>query len=677
VAGGRVTAVPEHLGVGSAWRNDWLTITSAATIMASLADVALLHRAQSYFTGGFLSVNHISSVPQAVGFTAGSLIADFAACGVIVAFAMWVAARLGAGRRTALSIALVAALLPIAVSDFVSYRLASFLGDTFDLNLMFNLAGRDPAELLAVSSEHLGAVAALAGAGCVLLVGLIVVWRRRRTPSTGHLVAPSFGRAMAMPLLLFVVGVVSTTAFRHADDVLDNGLRRKPSGRVLGSIATTLSDVDRDGFGLLGRPADPAIFDAAIQPYALDVPGNGIDEDGVAGDLPAGTPAYVEPPVPSAPWVSRPDVVLIVLESFRADARGATLAGRPVTPVLDALAARGVSSALAFSHNGYTVQSRHHLFSGSVANLRGTTSLIDDFKAQGYETAYFSGQDEFFGGPALGVGFERADVHYHARDDIDRRYSTFSTPGSLALPSDVVTEKVTRFLRTRSSARPLFLYVNFHDTHFPYHYGGIAPLLPSPVLTQFEITPDRAGAVREMYLNTAANVDRAIGVVLDVARGSLASEPGVLVLSDHGESLFDEGFLGHGYALNTAQTRIPLIAANLPIALPEPFGQSDLRDALNDGLATRGASATPIIERDADRGVFQYLGSVERPAQIGLRFTASQILYDFRTGQVRTSAGPWQRQADLNPAETASFVRLIHLWERMLLARPPAAIDGS
>ena len=65
-------------------------------------------------------------------------------------------------------------------------------------------------------------------------------------------------------------------------------------------------------------------------------------------------------------------------------------------------------------------------------------------------------------------------------------------------------------------------------------------------------------------MNTTSNVDRAIGDMLERVRKALGREPGVIVLSDHGESLFDEGFLGHGYTLNDAQTRIPLVVSGLP-----------------------------------------------------------------------------------------------------------------
>ena len=219
---------------------------------------------------------------------------------------------------------------------------------------------------------------------------------------------------------------------------------------------------------------------------------------------------------------------------------------------------RGIAPRLAYSHNGYTVQSRRHIFTGSVADVRGADTLIDDFKRQGYEVAYFSGQDESFGGPEQGVGFDRADVAYDARQDRDRRYSNFSTAGSLAVPYGVVQERVAAFLAARQKDRPLFLYVNFHDTHFPYHHRTIQPLISGKILEQSEISPDRADDLRAMYMNTASNVDRAIGGVLGDVRKAVGREPGIIVMSDHGESLFDEGFLGHGYTLNDTQTRIPL-----------------------------------------------------------------------------------------------------------------------
>jgi hypothetical protein len=468
-----------------------------------------------------------------------------------------------------------------------------------------------------------------------------------------------------------------TTAARRGSDVLDNGIRRKPTGQLLGAAVNALSDVDGDGYGVLGRPPDGDLTDARIRPYAIDVPGNGIDEDAVAGDLPAGLPPYTEPSGRAPTFTSKPDVVLIVLESFRADAVGATLDGKPVTPVLDALARGGVAAHYAYSHNGYTIQARHHIFSGSVADIRDGTTLVDDFKANGYETAYFSGQDESFGGPSNGVGFERADVSYDARSDRARRYSSFSTAGSLAVTNALVQQRVNEYLAARRHDKPLFLYVNFHDTHFPYHHQEIEPLVSNVVLPQGDITPGNRAALRAMYLNTAANVDHAIGRVLDAVRRVQGRDPGIVVMADHGESLFDEGFLGHGYALNDAQTRIPFIVSNLPMEVREPLGQSDLRDLFWQALTRTDGARTPSLVADPARAVFQYLGTISRPSEIAFTGTDRQVAYDFRDGRARIDRGSGQLPDALPAAQRQAWRDLIRTWEEMLLSRQRRPARGG
>jgi arylsulfatase A-like enzyme len=465
-------------------------------------------------------------------------------------------------------------------------------------------------------------------------------------------------------------GVLASAIAAGASETFADGLRRKPSGRLLETAAATVTDVDGDGFGLAGGMRDPALFDGSIFPWAVDLPGNGIDEDGIGGDLPADALPYVEGDHARAPWTSHPDVVLFVLESFRADAVGRRVNGRPVTPILDGLANEGISVSAAYSHNGYTAQSRFHLMTGSLAGLRGGTSLIDDFAANGYETAYFSAQDESFGGEALGVGFERATASYDARRDRGQRYSTFSTPGSLAVSYKTLEARVAAFLEQRDRGRPLFLYVNFHDTHYPYHHDQILPLVSSTFLPASQIAPASAGALQEMYFNTAANVDSAVGRVVEKTAVWLGRSPAVIVTADHGESLFDEGFVGHGYKLNDVQTRVPLIVRGLPLHIEEPFGQIDLRDALNTALTHDPSDLKPRLDRRQDKAVFQYLGNIDRPRQIGLVTGSGQLVYDFRQQRVRTTrTEAWRRIEDLTSDEHARFQQLLWSWERMMLAR--------
>jgi hypothetical protein len=190
------------------------------------------------------------------------------------------------------------------------------------------------------------------------------------------------------------------------------------------------------------------------------------------------------------------------------------------------------------------------------------------------------------------------------------------------------------------------------------------------VVAQGDIAPAHADALREMYLNTAANVDRAIGELLSRVRETLGREPGVVVLADHGESLYDEAFLGHGYVLNEVQTRIPLVVHNLPLAIEEPFGQADLRGLLRHALSRPGTTSAPTLRRGRAKRVFQYLGALERPASIAFVTADGRVTLDLRSRRIDFGSGEWRATNGLTGDERRIYLDLVHTWERMLLAGP-------
>ena len=653
----------------------WCVVSLVGGALVSVAEAALLQQTRSFFTGGFLATDYLRGPAAVAGFALMSWLCDAAVVGVLSAIVMWALGRHGLGVRAVALAGLIAGVGPLIVADIVSAQLLRYVGDAIDLSLMFELTGRSVKEILAVASAHVMAPVALIAFGSGVAGGC--VWLVNRFAG-GTPVTRAPAAALGIPLLLLVIAIPTVTMAAAASDAFENGLLRKPAGRLIASVVEVLSDVDRDGFGIGGRIADPSPFSASVFPYAIDVPGNGIDEDGIGGDLPAAAAPYTEA-ASTAAWVRHPDVVLFVLESFRADLVGSRDHDHPVTPVIDALAARGASATRAYSHNGYTAQSRFHIFSGSLAGVRDGRTLIDDFKQNGYTTAYFSGQDESFGGPAYSSGFERADVHYDARDDEARRYSGFSTPGSLAVPFTLVNERVTTFLHSYgASAKPLFLYVNYEDTHFPYWHPGIQTVTSSVRVQRAQIAPERAADLHSMYANTAANLDRAIGAVIATVRQTRGADPAIVITGDHGESLYEEGFLGHGYALNDVQTHIPLVVANLPMVIREPFGQSDLRDAIGDALRT--APEVPAVPRvvPSDGEVFQYLGTLPRPRQIA--FVARQgarMIYDFRNGRAQIGDGEWRRFSEVERSQAPALLGLVQYWERMMIARRTRDTHGT
>ena len=644
------------------WR---VSVVVSAAVLVTL-DLFLLQRKYGFFTGGFLAETYLRSPAQRAVFVAISVIVNAGLLAPLCGIALIACRRLGFRGRSPLIVASAAAILPFVVLDFLSYQIWAYLGDAFDFSVMFNLAGRRVSEVAAVALPL--AVRPLVVIAIALAAVVAAAWGLRHiSRNAQEPVVPSSRTVVRWSVVGIAVSAAAVCAGSLWSEVFATGLRLTPATRLLVSAIDIVTDVDRDGYGLLSRPRDTAPFNAAIHPYAIDIPGNGIDEDGVGGDLPLAESHYSERSARNEPWADRPPVVLILLESFRADVLGAQLNGHPVTPVLDALGRDGLQVTDAWSHNGFTIQSRFHVLSGSLADLRGHTTLLDDFKNHGYDVGYFSTQDDSFGGQTL--DFSHADVFFDARQELGRRYSTYTTPGSLAIPWNVLREHLDRFLIGRSSSAPLFLYVNLSDTHYPYTHPGLENILGITPLTPSQIGPTRRRDVYSTYLNTAANVDRAIGQLLQDVEQSIHRRPAVIVLSDHGESLFDEGFLGHGFALADSQTRIPLVVSNLPVRIALPFGQVDLRDEIADALS--GANGPPGTRPAVDsrrRGrVFQYIGTLDKPAQIGIRAPEGNVAYDFRSDRVRI-AGNWTPTPRLDSRGLDEFRRLVFEWERMRLA---------
>jgi hypothetical protein len=433
----------------------WALVTLAAASMITAADALLLQRSRGLFTGGFLSTDHLQGGAAMAGFVVLSLLIDAAVAGLLASVAMYVLGRWRVRTPAVIAGGFLAAVGPLVAAQILEFQLVRFLGTGFDLALMFDLTGRSVGEMLAVSAQHLLVPALVGLAATAVAAG--VIWAINKAPAAAFTAPPL--RVLLTPALLLVGACVALATAVSFSESLENGLLRKPSGQALRLIVAGATDVDRDGFGLIGALPDPDPFDGRVFPYAADIPGNGVDEDGLAGDLPVDAPRYAETAVSAAPWLRTPDVVLFGLESFRADLVGATHDGKPVTPAMDALAAQGLSSRQAFSHNGYTVQSRFHLFSGTLTAGEGTRTLVDDFIAKGYVVGYFSGQDESFGSDEYRVGFDRAHAASDARADMARRYTTFATPGSLAVPAQVVQERIEtrgRCSCTSASRTPIF-----------------------------------------------------------------------------------------------------------------------------------------------------------------------------------------------------------------------------
>jgi hypothetical protein len=645
----------------------WFRIAISAAFLATVVEVILLQRKYGLFTGGFLVATPLPTWADGATLIAVLLLLNAACAAPLSAIALIAGRRLRVRPRAGCFLAVAAGCIPMFVADFLKYQLLTFLGDAFDFHLMYQLTGRHVSEMLAVSAPVIAGPLTLAVGAIAGLVAITATLHKLDPSDAGPLSAPGWRTALSTSLKLLLLSALTTAGVGLTSDALRGGLLTTPIGNGWFHLLNRLSDLDADGYGVFLYPRDTAPFNAAVHPYALDIPGNGVDEDGVAGDLPLAQPTYTETAPANTPWPVRPPVLLFLLESVRADVVGASYNGRPVTPTLDGLTRRGLKVDSAWSHNGFTTQSRFHTLTGSMIGGSGT-SLLTDFHSHGYEVAYFSAQDDTaFGVSEISRG--AIDKYFDARQLLDQRYSAYTTPGSLALPSSVLEQQIYDYLKNRTdSSKPLFMYVNFQDTHYPYNHPGLKPILTGNPLPISLISPARRSELWATYLNAAANVDAAIGHVIQAVQNQVGVAPAVVVLSDHGESLFDGGFLGHGYVLNPPQTRVPLIISGLPLRIDVPFGQVGLRNAIDEALS----GALPLGARasitSTDGRVFQYLGSLTAPGEIGVLTRDGQTTYDFRTNRV----GVWGTTVSpeaLVGQPKQDFLDLVRTWERMRLAQ--------
>lgn len=297
----------------------------------------------------------------------------------------------------------------------------------------------------------------------------------------------------------------------------------------------------------------------------------------------------------------QPSVVLITLDTTRADRLGSYGYAAANTPNLDRLAALGARFNHAVSPAPLTLPAHATLMTGrnpyghGVRNnghfVLGTElpTLAARFAAAGYDTAAFVSAfvlDRQFG---LARGF----AHYD--DALD---PPSGPSGSLELErrGDRTVRAAGAWLAARPVGRPYFLWLHLYDAHDPY-----TP--PASYRAQFEQQP---------YDGEVAFVDAMVGEMLaaaDEATGQ-GGAPLVVVAGDHGESLGDHGESTHGLFVYEAAVRVPLImtwpGAIQPRVVAPTVALADVAPtvAALTGLppfeSADGASLVPLLDGAAD-----------------------------------------------------------------------------
>jgi len=359
---------------------------------------------------------------------------------------------------------------------------------------------------------------------------------------------------------------------------------------------------------------------------------------------------------------SRPNVVIIDIDSLRADRLSAQRDGEPIAPTLAALAGQGVVFEHHIAQGGWTMPSLASLLSGrypvalreqtsKLSWLPGGASVLPQILGdRGYHTAFYAGSTLVYSATVGGMFQdviappERDDerlvtpmaqwVEHEAREpffallhDMDLHSADHRLPASAVCRWAADAERCAELA----------------DQQLPVVYDTLAPLV-GPELAQAQVIAQ--------YDGTLAAYDQALGALFAALERRGVRERTIVVLSsDHGEELGEHGFYGHGVLYDTV-LRIPLVVAD---PWRDPGGRVatvtqtvDIAPTLLDRLGLPGAgsmdgrSLLPLMDgRAAEEG--------QRPVfSLSDRFIASVRTADSKLWM--TSCPPHKHCRELDAA---------------------------
>jgi choline-sulfatase len=355
-----------------------------------------------------------------------------------------------------------------------------------------------------------------------------------------------------------------------------------------------------------------------------------------------------------APSASEPpNLLLVVLDTFRADRLGVAGYPLPTTPNLDALARRGVVFRNAYAPATWTKPSMASLFTSVYPTEHG----IQDYPAGGagplvarglhesFETVAESLRDAGYTTAAIAnqvhlkrqLGFAQGFEHWRESRGKDARW--VNRQGQAMLDGELLPRQA-----------PYFLWLHYMDTHFPYNstsrsmrgrFGRRALAAPPPRSRPAFLAWEAAGVSREDAAALAARYDEEVAeldawlgnLFAGLERRGLLASTVVVVTADHGEGFGEHGRFQHGFEPYEEVAKVPLV-----VVAPEPYGfPPGFRDtpvSLVDLAPTFVELAgRPPVPAHRGRSLVGLLRGVEAPERTA--FVQSETVHALRRGHLK------------------------------------------
>jgi len=308
----------------------------------------------------------------------------------------------------------------------------------------------------------------------------------------------------------------------------------------------------------------------------------------------------------------KPNVVLIVLDTARADRFSYLGCDRATTPYIDTLASEGAVYTQAFATTFWTLPTHASIFTGLYPSQAGATSetlqlpdsnitIAEMLQQHGYNTISFSCNAWISKERGFAKGFD-------AFGEMWRPTIQTIKAGDFATPETVATDKITAWLSSTGKQKPFFLFANLNSAHLPYDP-------PKPFLDRFlrhdYDTPDIDRIIEingiwrhltgnmklsdtdfdimnDLYDGVVAVGDYCVEKIIEsLKRLDLLDDTLVIIMSDHGENLGEHGMIDHMFCMHDTTLHIPLI-----LRYPGRFASG----SRNDDLVSQIDIAPTILE---------------------------------------------------------------------------------
>ena len=398
------------------------------------------------------------------------------------------------------------------------------------------------------------------------------------------------------------------------------------------------------------------------------------------------------------------NVIILTVESLRADQLRAYAANRDVMPAVNALAKEGrafLNTYTQSSHTNYAtivpLSSHYPLRSATAYTYPVNPSyprvlIYDLLKSIGYRTALFSSSNENWGGMINYLNTGSLDRFIHAANSKRPTYLMQTDTGFAiwAWESQNAGSVDDRFTVDEAiewidglNDGPFFLAMNFQNSHLPYPVPPDFPRRFGSAKLDFTIRfahfpKDKAQIVKDVYADSLAYVDLQIGRLFQhLKEKNKWGNTVIVVTGDHGQAFYEHGFASHASAVFDEVMKVPLVirAPGLQVGLDHRLAQHV--DIAPSVIGLLGLPPHPSFQGidlfhttpDPRRSVYM-VAQTPDAYQYGIVRSGYKLIYDEREREnllfdLNEDPGESKNIAEVQPALVIELANRLNAWRKL------------